>query len=34
MAEAPITEHEIEQILSQPMEIIGDVGWQNKQNNS
>lgn len=34
MAEAPITAHEIEQILSQPMEIIGDVGWQNKQNNS
>lgn len=34
MAEAPITEHEIDKILRHPMEIVDDVVWQRKQNNS
>jgi Pyruvate/2-oxoacid:ferredoxin oxidoreductase delta subunit len=34
MAEAPITEHELDRILSQPMEIIDNVIWQRKPNNS
>lgn len=34
MAEAPITEHELDQILSQAMEIVDDVIWQRKQNDS
>jgi len=34
MAEAPITEHELTQILSQPMEIVDDIVWQRKQNTS
>lgn len=33
MAEAPITEREIDQILSETMEILDDVIWQRKQNN-
>lgn len=33
MLEAPITEHEIDQILRAPIKILDNVIWQKKQNN-